>query len=81
MVHLMKVNIIWAKNMERGLLLGQIKVLLQENFKTTISMGMEFMNGLMAEFIREIGRTIKWKAMGHLLGLMEDFTLESTLMI
>lgn len=73
MVQAMKENITWEKNMEKELSHGLIRVPSQVNFKITILMVMVFMNGLMEEYTREIGRTIKWKDMEPSHGQMEGF--------
>ena len=77
MAQVTRESITWGRNMERELSHGLIRVLSQVNFKITILMVMEFMNGQMEEFIKEIGKTIKWKDMEPLHGQMEDYMLVS----
>ena len=81
MVLVMKENINSGRSMEEVPLPGLIGALSLVNFKITILMEMVFMSGQMEEFIRVIGRTIKWKDMVLSHGQMEDYTSVSILMI
>lgn len=51
---------------------GLIKAHSLEISSITIFMVLVFMNGLMAEYILEIGRTIKWKVMEPSHGQMAE---------
>ena len=61
--------------MEEVNLFGQIKVLMKEIFIRIISMAQENIVGLMEEYTKESGLTIKWKVKVFLLGVMVVDTL------
>lgn len=80
----MMVNINKEKKMERENLLGQMdlstivynKIDMKEILVKMIFMDMVFINGLMEEFMRESGNTIKWMDMENLFGQMADYIQE-----
>ena len=76
MVPHMKANIFKVKSTDTGNLPGLIKALTLESFMTTIFMDKVFMNGLMEEFLMEIGEIIKWRVMDVSHGQMEENMLD-----
>ena len=75
----MKETIKWGKKMvnifiiqEMEHFFGVIIHHLMENFKTITSMVKVSINGLMEEYLKEIGQIIKWMDMEYLLGVMEE---------
>lgn len=64
--------------MEEANLFGQIQVPMKEIFIRIISMALVSTDGLMAEFTRESGLTIKWKVRVFSLGVMDVDTLDNT---
>lgn len=70
-----------VKNMERENLCGLMTVLMKEISFKIIYMDSANMNGKMEEYTKENGRTIKCKVKVHLLGQMEENTLEIILKI
>ena len=80
MEHHLKVNMHKVKSMVQVSLCGLIEVLLMENSMKIIFAGKEYMNGQMAEYIMEIGKTIKWKGMAHLHGRTVENMQDNILM-
>ena len=68
----MKASIYKAKSTERVNSLGLMVVLSQESFMIITFRVMEYMNGLMEEYLQVIGKTTKWKVMVLLLGQMAE---------
>ena len=70
MVLITKVTMLRERNMELECLLGQIKAHMKDNFMKITLKGKEFINGLMAELMKETGKTTKWMDTEYLPGLM-----------
>jgi len=51
---------------------GVICQLFKDNFRTIIFMEKAYINGLMEEFLMEIGLIIKWMDLEYLLGVMVE---------
>jgi len=68
----MKATMHKAKSKAKASLPGQMEALTMVIFMITTSMAQESMNGLMVEYSTVIGETIKWRAMEHLPGQMEE---------
>ena len=49
----------WAKNKEKGFLIGKMEVNMKANFSKIIQKAKVHMNGLMVENIQVIGKIIK----------------------
>jgi hypothetical protein len=64
--------------MEEANLFGQIQVPMKEIFTRIISMEQENTDGLMEEFTKENGLTIKWRVRVFSLGVMDVDTLDNT---
>ena len=54
-----RVIILWAKNKEKGFLIGKMEVNMKANFSKIIQKAKVHMNGLMVENIQVIGKIIK----------------------
>jgi hypothetical protein len=54
--------------MELASLLGPMVHRIKASLKIMTSMGREFTNGLIREFMTASGRTIRWMEEGHLVG-------------
>lgn len=54
-----RVIILWAKNKEKGFLIGKMEVNMKANFSKIIQKAKVPMNGLMVENIQVIGKIIK----------------------
>lgn len=75
-----QVNTLMVKSMEKESSYGLIRALIQESSLIITLKGTVSMNGLMDVFSMVIGSRIKWRVMVHLLGLMVESTLVSTMM-
>ena len=64
--------------MEEENLFGQIQVPMKEIFTRIISMEQENTDGLMEEFTKENGLTIKWRVRVFSLGVMDVDMLDNT---
>lgn len=72
---------IWVKNMEKVFLYGVMDPNIMVNSIIIILMVKELILGLMADNIKENGKTIKWMAKVNSLGQMVENMLVSMLMI
>jgi len=70
--------IMWkVRSMEQDASHGLMEVLIQVSFMRTILKALVYINGQMAENMMVLGKTIKWKGMVFLHGLMVENMRES----